>query len=399
MEDTTQTNARPPETWLPAVLFGGMIAASVFSVSIMGFSLTGWAWVAGLLAGAALFLKKGTTLVVLPFQYWLPWAVMVLLYVGWGFEHAVQSALQILCPLMVGMAVSTLRPAEAEAETFLKWCRMGAMLFLGVMVFVRLPMLLLGRLPETTGLAPQAMTAMLFQSLFLCSWLLRRDKTDLLLYLGCAVFVIVSLVRGAMLGSLALVVLTLAPLSFARRVMIAVAAVVIGWMVFQMPTVQKKMFWSGRGGIEDLRWDNPDLRKHTRDLMWNRLWSGVQERPWLGHGGNASATDLVEAGFGDLPHNDWLRILFNYGIVGCALYVLAMLVQILHGWRWAESAPLHTRVLLHGGLSAFVPYAVVMFFDNILIYATFYGNLHFLLLGFAYGSLAAEVEKEPITET
>lgn len=391
--------ASKPSWHLAWVVFGAALLASVFPWQILGFGLTGWGWVIGLLTAVAMLAKTGLLPVAFPFQYWLPWVAVVLAYIGWGFEHAVQNAAQIISPLVVGMAASTLRPGRAEVESFLKGCRVGAIVFLCVVVFVSIPMLLWGRLPETTGLAPQAMTAMLFQSLFLCSWLLQRNKADLVLYLACAAFVVISLVRGVMLGSLALVVFTLAPLSLTRRMLIAGVAVAIGLGVFQMPTVQKKMFWSGHGTLEDLRWENPNLRKHTRDLMWKHLWSGVQQRPWFGHGGNASATDLVEAGFGDLPHNDWLRILFNYGIVGCVLYGGGMLLQIFHGWRWAKRAPPPLQVLLFGAISSFVPYAVVMFLDNILIYATFFGNLQFFLLGFAYGSLAAELEQPTETES
>jgi O-antigen ligase len=352
------------------------------------------------LVALAALLKTGTTAVTLPFQYWAPWVLLVLVYIGWGKEYALQSAAQILCPLLVGAAASALRPDKNDIEGFLKWCRVAAVVFLVIIVFLRVPMLLFGQLPETTGLAPEAMSAMLFQSLFLCSWLLRRNKTDLFLYLALAGFVVVSLVRGPVLGSLALVLLTLAPLGLGRRIAIAVAAAVIGLVVFNMPLMQRKMFWSGHGTLADVTWENPDLRKHTRDLMWKRLWSGIEEQPWLGHGGNADATDLLAAGFPIyLPHNDWLRILFNYGIVGCVLYAGAMILQILHGWRWAGLSPPHTRVLLFAGLSAFVPYAVVMFTDNILIYAQFYGNLHFLLLGLAYGSVAVETEQEPVPET
>ena len=308
--------------------------------------------------------------------------------------------MQILCSLVVGMAASTLRPSREQTENLLKSFRLAVAIFFGIVLFVRLPMLLFGRLPEATGLAPEAISAMLFQSLFLCSWLLRRNKTDLLLCLACAALPVIALTRGPMLGSLALLVLTLAPLSLGRRVMFAVAALAVGWLVFNLPLVQQKMFWTGHGTIEDVTWENPNLRKHGRDLMLQRLWSGVTEKPWLGHGGNADATDLLDAGFeGVQPHNDWVRILFNYGIVGCALYVGAILLQIYHGWRWAGLAPPHTRVLLCAGLSAFVPFTVVMFTDNILIYAQFYGNLHFLLLGLAYGSLAAEQEQEPLPET
>ncbi len=381
------------------VIFGLFLIAVVFKIQVFGFSVTGWVWLGGLAAAVAT-LVNASDAVLLPFQYWIPWAALVLIYTAYGFDYAVQSAAQILCPLLVGMAASTLRPSEDQIETLMKWFRKGVLIFLAVVVFLYLPMLLLGRLPGATGLAPEAMSAMLFQSVFLCSYLFRSNKADLLLYLACAALTVVSLARGTMLGSLALAVFTLAPLGLTRRVFLIAAAAVAGLVIFNMPRVQQKTFWSGQGSITDVKWESRDFKKHGRDLMWERLWSGVKEQPWLGHGGNASGDDLLAAGFPTrLPHNDWLRILFDYGIVGCALYIGAIILQIVHGWRWAAHASPSTRVLLYAAISAFVPYMVVMFTDNILIYVQFYGNLHFLLLGLAYGGLAAETQKTPIPET
>lgn len=388
------------ERWFPRTVIAFSLLACALQVSIFGFNMSGWAWLGGLGAAVAVLLRQGVGRATVPIQYWAPWITIVLVYIGWNFDNALQSATQILCPLVIGAAASTLRPSHEEKGEFLQLYRVAAAVFLGIVVFLRLPMLFLGRLPETTGLAPETMTAMLFQSLFLCSYLLQRKQVDLLLYGACAAIPVVSLIRGSILGSLALAILTLAPLAPWRRLLIVAAALVIGFVVFNMPLVQRKMFWSGRGSIGDVVWENTDLRKHNRDRMWRRLWSGVEEQPWLGHGGNADATDLLNAGFPThLPHNDWVRILFNYGIVGCALYVGAILLQILHGWRWAALSRPHTQVFLYAGLSAFVPYAVVMFCDNILVYASFYGNLHFLLLGFGYGSLATEVEQKLLLET
>jgi len=373
--------------WFAWAVPGFFLMACYFQISIFGFNMSGWTWLGGFLCGAVVLLQTGTGQVAMPFQYWMPWVAMVLLYLSPWFDNALQSAAQIVCPLLVGMAASTLRPSQQQLDSLAKTFRAVAVAFLAAVVVIRLPMLLMGRLPE-------AISAMIFQSFFLCSYLLQRKKIDLVLYLACAAVPVIALTRGPVLGSMALVLLTLAPLSLSRRLLIAVLAILIGLGVFYSARFQQKMFWSGRGTLSDVSFDNPNMRTHTRDLMWRRLWTGVQEKPWLGHGGNADATDLLAAGFPTyLPHNDWVRILFNYGIVGCALYVAAMLLQLLHGRQWAGVAPPSTQVFLYAALTGFVPYMAVMFTDNILIYAQFYGNLHFLLLGLGYGSLAAEQER------
>jgi hypothetical protein len=39
------------------------------------------------------------------------------------------------------------------------------------------------------------------------------------------------------------------------------------------------------------------------------------------------------------------------------------------------------------GLGAFIPMALFMFSDNVILYAAWFGNLHFALLGLGYASL------------
>jgi len=37
----------------------------------------------------------------------------------------------------------------------------------------------------------------------------------------------------------------------------------------------------------------------------------------------------------------------------------------------------------------------MMFTDNIMVYASFFGNMHFMILGLAYGALREESETRP----
>jgi F0F1-type ATP synthase assembly protein I len=49
-----------------------------------------------------------------------------------------------------------------------------------------------------------------------------------------------------------------------------------------------------------------------------------------------------------------------------------------------------TKLFFLAGASTFVPFMLVMFTDNIMVYASFFGMLQYLLIGLAYGALAAE---------
>jgi hypothetical protein len=377
---------------LPWAVLGFLLLPCAVSFALFGFQVTGWAWLGGMTAAiATLATAKGKP--ALPLLLWVPWFALVATYGLAGFDNAYQSAAQILCPVLVGAAASTLRPTAAQVNGFVRLMRWAGMAFLGIIVVLRLPMLLLGRLPDVTGLAAEAISALAFQAFYLCAFIMERKRVDLLLYLAFAAVPVVTVTRGPMLASLALALLTFAPLSLVKRVLVLGVAIVLGIGAFYTERVQKKMFRSGSGQLTDLYWDNPNLITSGRSAMWEVLKMGIRDKPWSGHGGNADATALIQAGQAlYLPHNDWLRVTYNYGYTGLGLYVLAMLGQLAHGLGKARAAPPQTRLLFYAGLSTFAPYWAVMATDNVLIYAQFFGNLHFLILGLAYGALAAARE-------
>ena len=65
-----------------------------------------------------------------------------------------------------------------------------------------------------------------------------------------------------------------------------------------------------------------------RDALWAANWGWFKERPLIGHGAGASdrmTAALPNHGAGH-PHNDYLRILVDYGIIGFVLWMTAYLV-------------------------------------------------------------------------
>jgi O-antigen ligase len=193
--------------------------------------------------------------------------------------------------------------------------------------------------------------------------------------------------RGPILGGLALCLLVVAPLPLARRAAIAAAALLVALVAFYTPKVQYKMFYSGQGTLADLRIDNPDFNSSGRQAMWDFLEQGLAERPWLGQGANAGAVALLSGGSSTYAiHNDWLRVRYDYGWVGSILFAVTMASQVLLAYRRGRRAPPEARVLLYTGASCFIPFAVVMYTDNIMIYCQYFTAPHFLLLGYGYAA-------------
>jgi len=137
-----------------------------------------------------------------------------------------------------------------------------------------------------------------------------------------------------------------------------------------------------------VRWDNANLLTSGRKPLWELLWSSWQEAPWTGKGLNASRTVLLENGYSIyLPHNDWLKLLHDFGIIGMTCFALSILFQIHGLLRLARTTRGNIQMLAYAAASGFVPFVVVMFTDNVTLYVQYYSNVHFALIGLVYGTL------------
>ena len=66
------------------------------------------------------------------------------------------------------------------------------------------------------------------------------------------------------------------------------------------------------------------------------------------------------------------------------LFSAMMLLQTWHGWRLARRLPKPLNIYLYTGVSAFLPMAIFMLSDNVILYVAWFGNLQFALLGLGY---------------
>jgi O-antigen ligase len=132
-----------------------------------------------------------------------------------------------------------------------------------------------------------------------------------------------------------------------------------------------------------------------RDTTWSVTWQSYLESPWIGKGaGSAERELLVREGLAH-PHNDYLRILHDFGLVGLSLWVAGF--GFLMRWTWRSWRRADRLKAEHAGLhlAAFLALAVLgldMITDNPIVYIFIMATLGVLvgsslgLSSFAAGS-------------
>jgi len=369
------------------VLVTTIIACTVGSgIVVFGFAVQGYIWFFTLIFSLFALLPSFKR-VSFPWFLWLPWAMLLMIYLVFSdYENALQRTVMMICPIIVGMAVSTLVIRKDELENFSNLCKKATKVFF-VFVLISTGMLFTGTLPPISGLAPQVMTGALLATLFVARYVFKRNKESLYYWLALAAVPFIGLTRMGIAATMATFPLTLAPLKIVKRVIIVLLVAVVGVGMFYTERVQKKMFYSGEGTLGDISLDNPDFYTTGRAMMWELMEEEAKKELWFGFGANANEAFIVAAtGLQGQPHNDWLRLRFDYGYAGTFIFALCMFFQLIHAWRMARKTDGETRILFYAGASSFIPVAMFMVTDNIVLYCQFFGNLQFTILGLAYAS-------------
>jgi O-antigen ligase len=253
--------------------------------------------------------------------------------------------------------------------------------------------LLTGKIPMVTGLAAHAGTALLLCNLFAAGYVSGNRKD--LFWWGLMVAVpVFAVTRTAIAVAGFTLPLTFAPLHKKKRILFLIIGIAVALILFFTPRIQHKMFRSGRGKISDIK--SNDFKDAGRKFMWKQITLRIKQKPLLGHGTGSGETftNKLTGGLA-YPHNDWLLTLHDHGILGTTVYALCLLMSVWHALRLAKTTSGETRVLFFAGAASFVSLALMMITDNIMVYASYFGNLHFTILGLAYASAVRKKRVRP----
>jgi O-antigen ligase len=379
---------------LPFIIWIVVLSTIVASIGgqFFNYQIAGFGWFIPLVLSILIFLKiPGHS--KFPILIWFPWILLVIIYLIFAkAPNAFQRSIMLLCPLVVGMTVSKLKIGENELESFNKLCHYMAVA-LYVVIIMKLGIIVTGILPAS-GMAAEVMTGTLLCSLFSVSYV-SGQKKELAWWAAFAVIPFIAVTRTAIVAAGLTLPLTFAPMNIFKRTVLIALIILLAIPVFYSERVQKKMFYSGRGTLAEVHPDNPDFATSGRKALWDKLEAEIDKKPYFGHGANTSEP-IVSMLTGGLthPHNDWLRLLYDYGYFGTIIFVFCVISQVLHILKRARSATGETKILFYAAASTFISFVLFMFSDNIILYVAFFGNLQFTMIGLAYAAYAQAGQKK-----
>ncbi|HRG16382.1 MAG TPA: O-antigen ligase family protein [Pseudomonadota bacterium] len=375
-------------------LAGGLLASYLPMImpSLAGISFLGWMLP---LAIAAVHLLMYVGRMKFPLMLWAPWIAWVAGYTVLAeAPNALQRGIMLLTPLIVAAAFSTLRPTADLLNRIDRWIKIFLWVFLAA-AGIATGLLSSGVLYDTTNFAAGSITASLLACWFATRYVLMRQWRDLLLWLIMAAVPVLANTRTGMVAVALTLPLVLAPWSVLRRLLLLAALPAVGLALFQTERIQKKMFYSGRGTVDDAMTAvynmftgedhvEADFATSGRAVLNMALRRGLDDAYFFGHGANTTEAISLRITRVAHPHNDWLRLRYEYGLIGTLLFAATMLIQTWHGWRAARRVPSPINIHLYVGVSAFLPMAIFMLSDNVILYVAWFGNLQFALLGLGY---------------
>jgi O-antigen ligase len=139
------------------------------------------------------------------------------------------------------------------------------------------------------------------------------------------------------------------------------------YYVFPLPAVKNRLSY----GDQAFFIGSVPISSEGRMPLWHALLRDWSYSPLLGYG-IASARDASLSNGGlDHPHNDYIRVLYEYGLVGFAFWMFgigALILRYSRSWWRLETLKNQQAFLPGAALLAWVAFCAVMVTDNPMVY-------------------------------
>jgi O-antigen ligase len=209
------------------------------------------------------------------------------------------------------------------------------------------------------------------------SWSLSRwkrgSKAHLLVAVSIMLMILIDLSRMALIVGFVLFVL--AQLHSSRRIpwlRLAFWGVVVAAGVWLLITTYEPLRARFFEADTSLVIGNVAINSTGRTRIWIAVLESVKNSLYIGHGAGSAAQISYAVGRLDHPHNDYLRLLHDYGAIGLVLWLLFIVANLVTIWRlWRRTAHLRTAesTLHQTAFLALLGISITMLSDNTLAYS------------------------------
>jgi hypothetical protein len=374
-------------------------------------NLSGFHWGVLMVAAATLLIRTpGARLprLLLPYLIFTGVAAAGLLWAPSRFE-ALKNLLQYLAPLLFGWVAYRATRSREDVDRLRTafWIGLGAAVAVAVGAALGQPELRGSGLGGALGARTLAIYLLPLLALALAGW---REWGGTHLAVACGIFGLALLTLSRTVAAVMLVLTVLASGGGRSRKLPGLLLVaLLAGAALQFEPLRERIFIDPRigftrGGIEivgrgseaTLSLAGVDLS--GRGILWVQTWLHAREAPVLGHG-TGSATHFLETTLrvgSSHPHNDYLRVFHDLGLVGLAALLLAA-VAVTRGLRRlrVRAATPETRYLASAALLAWLAYLLVALTDNGMVYVTFFTQNVFILIALALRAVELESGAQP----
>lgn len=337
---------------------------------------------------------------------WSPAIVFYLIYIIWlvvGLSYTpapgygFRVILKYLYPVLIMLFASA---AVRDKEVFLKagiGARIMALISIGVSFIPYIGLLFPGVFWYAPAKAINNISMCVFSlALF---YYTQEKKKNLLLCILFMLPCILWVFRTSIMGT-TLALMTFFFFKYKLKSLPVIAGIVIVAIVavFTIPSLKEKMFKDSENiSIEQFQQgeiSKDDIESNARFAMWEHLENRFYEGKELTGSGIGSVQNYMYTNFvfGGLkvPHNDYVQMACDSGIIGVVLYLLSIIIVLIHCfvvYQKSSSIAIQMCAIVAGSSLAGV--ALTMYTDNVVNYSMatlsypfgFYGMLLGLMKG------------------
>jgi O-antigen ligase len=361
--------------------------AGAGSFSIIGFRACGWVWIITCLVSILLILLRRRRSLIFPYMMWIPFFIYIAFRSDFTYRPDVQRFFILLTPILTGIAISTLR--IRNLETLRK--AFYAILFITFLNYIAACVQSGSIKGFSSWNVPQGfcMTLVLTAIVGIVDWSY-GNRRGLICLVASWLICLFTVSRMPILLIPFMVIIGPSNLSKSIRLLLVSCIIAVSFYSFFNLTSFRELIFRenmvATGQLDDvLELDKNVVNSSGRLWVWPYYFNAIKKRPIFGYGGTASSIFGKEKlKWASHPHNEYIRLFFDYGLVGFLLYAIPYGLLLKTCYKRFLHVSSEIKWLYAVGAGGLLGGIILGITGNVLMYVAWYGNLLFATIGVAF---------------